>query len=74
MGGVIGSAVAIVKYDQIIDLSVRFFGSGASYVNLGILGCAAVLALIVLLYRNAREAAKDTGADIAAEQQAASRG
>lgn len=51
MGGVIGSAVAIVKYDQIIDMSVRFFGSGASLVNLGVSLLAAVLALVLLFPR-----------------------
>lgn len=65
MGGVVGSAVAIVKYDQIVDLSVRFFGSGASLVNLAVLGGLAVLALGFLWFRRkkkgweAKEAAEE---------------
>ena len=60
MGGVVGSAVAIVKYDQIIDLSVRFVGSGASYANLAIIGGAALLALMALFLgrRHARKQAR----------------
>jgi hypothetical protein len=61
MGGVIGSAVAIVKYDQIIDLSVRFFGSGASIANLSVLAAAALLALAVLFYRRLRDRGETDG-------------
>jgi hypothetical protein len=55
MGGIVGSAVAIVKYDQIIDLSVRFFGSGASFVNLGLLACVALVAVGVLFFYGSRQ-------------------
>ncbi|MGE3712681.1 MAG: hypothetical protein AB7G35_23800, partial [Hyphomicrobiaceae bacterium] len=48
MGGVIGSAVAIVKYDQIIDYFVRIFGSGAGFISLGVLAALALGALLLL--------------------------
>ncbi|MFM1814841.1 MAG: hypothetical protein RLZ98_1536 [Pseudomonadota bacterium] len=48
MGGVVGSAVAIVKYEQIIDAFVRLFGSGASLAGLLILAFGAGVALFYL--------------------------
>lgn len=48
MGGVVGSAVAIVKYEQIIDLFIRLFGSGASFVGLLVLAVLAIAALVYL--------------------------
>lgn len=48
IGGMIGSAVAVVKYDQIVDLSVRGFGSGAGFANMIGL-CVAALATLVLI-------------------------
>jgi hypothetical protein len=48
IGGMIGSAVAVVKYDQIVDLSVRGFGSGAGFTNMIGL-CIAALAALVLI-------------------------
>ena len=48
MGGVVGSAVAIVKYEQIIDFFVRLFGSGASTVALIGLVVVAIAALVYL--------------------------
>jgi hypothetical protein len=47
--GVIASAVAIVKYDLLVSLMVRFLGSGAGYFSIGFLAALAVIALIVLL-------------------------
>lgn len=55
MGGMIGSAVAVVKYDQIVDFSVRLFGSGASWINLAILCALAIGALVALLVETTRE-------------------
>lgn len=48
IGGMIGSAVAVVKYEQIIDFSVRGFGSGAGMLNIVLLCVAAVAALTFL--------------------------
>ena len=48
IGGIIGSAVAVVKYEQIIDLSVRGFGSGAGLVNIAVL-CGAAMAALALI-------------------------
>jgi hypothetical protein len=50
MGGIIGSAIAIVKYDRIIDFCVRIFGSGASLINMVVLVAVALFALVALLY------------------------
>jgi len=55
MGGMIGSAVAVVKYDQIIDFCVRGFGSGAGLVNISLLCIAAIAALIFLVTRTTKE-------------------
>lgn len=46
--GVIGSAVAILKYDEIVNFGERFLGSGSNYYSLGILGGVAFFALISL--------------------------
>ena len=59
MGGMIGSAVAVVKYDQIIDSFVRLFGSGATWINLVLLCCAALAALVVLLWKTTRDLETD---------------
>lgn len=48
IGGMIGSAVAVVKYDQIIDVCVRVFGTGAGLLNIVLLGIAAVAALTLI--------------------------
>ena len=50
--GVIGSMVAIVKYEEIIDYSVRIAGSGADLVTFGILAVIAIVIFIPLLKRN----------------------
>ena len=55
IGGVVGSAVAVVKYDQIIDVFVRMFGTGAGLMNLGLLGVAALGALYFLVKETSRE-------------------
>jgi uncharacterized membrane protein (DUF485 family) len=55
IGGVIGGAVAIVKYEQIIDFLVRLIGSGAGYVSLAVLGLVALCGILVLLRQTTRE-------------------
>ncbi len=47
-GGVLAGAVAVFKYDLIIDLFVRGFGSGATAVTLLGLAVAAVFAIVAL--------------------------
>ncbi len=37
VAGVVGSAIAILKYDEIIDYSVRIAGSGADQITFGVL-------------------------------------
>ncbi len=49
MGGIVGSGIAVVKYDQIIDFCVRLFGSGASQINVALL-CLAAFAAAMLLF------------------------
>lgn len=46
IGGAIASTVAVLKYNQIVDYSVRFVGSGADAREMAILG--AVLAVLVI--------------------------
>ena len=58
MGGIVGSAVAVVKYDQIIDFCVRIFGSGAGWISLVVLCSVAIAALFVLARETAREHVK----------------
>jgi hypothetical protein len=58
MGGVIGSAVAVVKYDAIVDFCVRLFGTGASRYTLAVLCVAALFAIAVLVRLIARELRK----------------
>jgi len=48
IAGVVASAVAILKYDTIVDYFVRFAGSGATVVTMAVLGFIGVLALIQL--------------------------
>jgi hypothetical protein len=54
LAGVVASTVAVVKFDLIVDLFVRFLGSGADEVSIGILAVLAVLAVVVLLSPLAR--------------------
>jgi hypothetical protein len=56
IGGVIGGAVAIVKYEQIIDFLVRLIGSGAGYISLTVLALIAFGAILVLIRQTNREA------------------
>ncbi len=51
IGGVIASAIAIIKYDAIISSFVRIAGSGADAVNIGVLLAIAVAAVIALRMR-----------------------
>jgi len=46
--GVIASALAVIKYDAIIDLGARFLGSGSNYYTLGGISAFAVIALMSL--------------------------
>lgn len=57
IGGIVGSAIAIVKYEQLVDVFVYVFGSGAGWINLAILILLAFVALVLLFVRTAREIA-----------------
>lgn len=50
IAGLLGSAVAIMKYDEIINYAVRMAGSGATILTLSILGFVGLLALIIILF------------------------
>jgi hypothetical protein len=58
IGGVIGGAVAIVKYEQIIDFLVLAIGSGAGFGSLAVLALIALAAILVLVRQTTREAAR----------------
>jgi hypothetical protein len=55
LGGVLAGAVAIFKYDLIIDVFVRVFGSGATPVTLAALLVVAVFAIVALFVQTAEE-------------------
>lgn len=55
MGGMIGSAVAVVKYEQIIDVFVRGFGSGADVLNIVMLCVAAFAAVLLIITWTTKE-------------------
>ncbi len=57
--GVIASAVAVVKYDLIVDIAVRFLGSGASVVAIAALTITSILAILLLWSPLARRASGD---------------
>ena len=61
IGGMVGSAVAVVKYEQIIDVCVRGFGSGAGFLNIVLLCAAAISAVMLILHWTTKEIA--TSAD-----------
>jgi hypothetical protein len=58
IGGVIGGAVAIVKYEQIIDFLVLAIGSGAGFGSLAVLTLLGLGAILVLVRQTTREAAR----------------
>jgi hypothetical protein len=49
MGGVLASAVAVVKYDLLISVVGRLIGAGASVWSVGLLAILAAVSIIVLL-------------------------
>ena len=57
VAGVIGSAVAIVKYELIIDFCVRLFGSGSSDASFILLAIIIVGALIFLARKSSEDMA-----------------
>jgi len=62
IGGFIVSGLAILKYDLLIDVAVRLFGSGANLISVGGLVAAAVLAAFVFLKRRPGRDAASAGA------------
>lgn len=55
LGGVIGGGIAVFKYDLIIDVFVRVFGSGASLLTLGLLAVFAVFAIVALFVQTSED-------------------
>jgi hypothetical protein len=49
LAGVVASTVAVIKFDLIVDLFVRYLGSGADEVSVGFLIVLAVVAVLALL-------------------------
>jgi hypothetical protein len=54
--GAIASAVAVIKYDLIVDMTVRFLGSGAGAASIGALVLASALLIFVIWSPLARQA------------------
>ena len=69
IGGVIASAIAILKYDIIISYFVRYAGSGASPNDIGVLAAIGIILLIALRMKTDDEfvGAKLFGAVVAAK-------
>lgn len=57
IAGLLGSAIAILKYNIIIDVIVRIAGSGASLGSVVVLSGAALLALVLLFLKITNELA-----------------
>lgn len=55
IGGILGGAIAVAKYDHILDFFVRVLGSGAGYATLGALVVSALLAIVVLFRRTSED-------------------
>lgn len=49
IGGVVGSGLAVMKYQVIVDYAVRFMGSGASLITLGVIAALVGLAFIAIV-------------------------
>lgn len=54
LAGVVASTIAVVKYDLIVALFVRFLGSGADALSVTLLAAFAIFAVLVLLSPRAR--------------------
>jgi len=61
MAGVIGGGIAVLKYELIIDVFVRVFGSGATFATLALLTGAAAVAIIALFMQTSEELSTDGG-------------
>ena len=57
LAGIAAGAIAVFKYDLIIDVFVRVFGSGATAVTLSGLTVAAVFAIIALFVQTSEDLA-----------------
>jgi hypothetical protein len=55
IAGVLGGALAVLKYDQIIDVFVRAVGSGADLLNVALLCLAALATILLIVIRSGRE-------------------
>lgn len=49
IAGVVGSALAVTKYQLIVDYAVRFMGSGASITTLGIIAALVGIAFLAIV-------------------------
>jgi hypothetical protein len=55
VAGVVGSGVALLKYDQIIDIFVRVFGSGAGWTDIAVLIVLVLGSIVALFVQTSRE-------------------
>lgn len=61
LGGAMAGGFAVLKYDLIIDICVRVFGSGAPAAMLAAVAAAAVLGIIALFVRTSEELSEAQG-------------
>ena len=59
IAGVIGSAIAILKYEEIVDYAVRIAGSGADKLTMGILGVLGFFIFVPFLFTKRRKPKKE---------------
>ena len=50
IGGALASGLAVLKFNQIIDYSVRFVGSGADTREMAVFGVLLVIGFVALLW------------------------
>ena len=60
LGGVLASAVAVIKYDLLISVVGRLIGAGASAWSVGLLAIGAIAAIAVLLFPLWRQFQQET--------------
>ncbi len=71
LAGVVASSFAVLKYDLLVSIVVRMFGSGASETSVVLLSALTIVSVIVLLFPYLRRVAMGSdvaGSDVAETQ------
>lgn len=71
LAGVVASSIAVLKYDLLVSIVVRFLGSGASQTSVLILGVLTIVSVIVLLFPYLRRVFVGSDVSIAREEERA---